>query len=89
MFARVTSSSNDVICSNKSYLLTHSLIISKPCSGPATTPTQRLVITRIQMTVWVQQMDIPEHGCRESRRESRMGGQALNSLCSEISHDHR
>jgi len=37
------------------------------------------------MTVRVQQMDIPERGCHESRRESRMGGEALYSLCSEIS----
>ena len=42
--------------------------------------------TRIQMTVRVQQMDIPERGCHESRRESRMGGEAF---CSEINHDHR
>jgi len=55
------------------YLLTHSLIVSKPWSGPATTPTQRLVITHIQMTVRVQQMDVPKRGCNESRRESRMG----------------
>ena len=30
--------------------------------------------------------DIPEHGFRESRRESRIGGEALHSLSSEISH---
>ena len=42
--------------------------------------------TRIRMTVRVQQMDIPERGCHESRRESRMGGEAF---CSEINHDHR
>jgi len=49
-------------------------------------PTQRRVITCIQMNTRALQMGIPGHGCHDSRQESRLWvGEGQHSLCSEIS----